>query len=256
MIWDVPPKIWMPPKPAIIRPAEKKLLAPALAASFLPGMFPGGAISGGEPPVITLTDGVDAPSAFTTTHTFSSQNIGSAAADRYVIVAAAVESGAGTPTITSVTIGGVSATFLVNAANANFTRGVLASLLVTTGTTTTIVINTSTNSVAYMAVWSKVGGTTPDTPFDTGSDNTITGGSASLTIDYPANGAVLGLAAGHYMTGGAGSLTGLTSTGSAIGIVGSMRVGHDNGVSAETNHAIAKSSYYGSDGVLLAASWG
>lgn len=37
--------LWIPPKPAIIRPAEYRLLKPAhalpLAASFLPGMFPG-----------------------------------------------------------------------------------------------------------------------------------------------------------------------------------------------------------------------
>jgi hypothetical protein len=35
MIWDLPPKIWLPAKPAIIRPA------PVQKASFLPGMFPG-----------------------------------------------------------------------------------------------------------------------------------------------------------------------------------------------------------------------
>lgn len=37
----LPPKIWLPPKPAIIRPVEEKPLRPA---SFLPGMFPGGAV--------------------------------------------------------------------------------------------------------------------------------------------------------------------------------------------------------------------
>ncbi len=36
MPYDLPPKIWMPPKPAIIRPADKKLVK----ASFLPGWFP------------------------------------------------------------------------------------------------------------------------------------------------------------------------------------------------------------------------
>jgi hypothetical protein len=35
MTWDLPPKIWLPAKPAIIRPA------PVQKANFLPGMFPG-----------------------------------------------------------------------------------------------------------------------------------------------------------------------------------------------------------------------
>jgi hypothetical protein len=34
-----PPKIWLPPRPAIIRPAEKKLLRPQ-QANILPGWFP------------------------------------------------------------------------------------------------------------------------------------------------------------------------------------------------------------------------
>ena len=36
MPYDLPPKIWMPPKPAIIQPADSKLVK----ASFLPGWFP------------------------------------------------------------------------------------------------------------------------------------------------------------------------------------------------------------------------
>lgn len=43
MISDLPPKIWLPPKPAIIRPA------PIQKANFLPGMFPGGALMGAAP---------------------------------------------------------------------------------------------------------------------------------------------------------------------------------------------------------------
>ena len=43
MTWDLPPKLWVPPRPAIIRPADKKLLR-SVQASFMPGMFPGGAV--------------------------------------------------------------------------------------------------------------------------------------------------------------------------------------------------------------------
>ena len=44
MSWDLPPKLWLPSKPAIIRPA-KELLRPAKQASFVPGMFPAGAVA-------------------------------------------------------------------------------------------------------------------------------------------------------------------------------------------------------------------
>lgn len=46
MIWDIPPKIWLPTKPAIIRPA------PVQTANFLPGTFPGVMMAGsaGGPP--------------------------------------------------------------------------------------------------------------------------------------------------------------------------------------------------------------
>jgi hypothetical protein len=46
MTYDLPPKIWLPEKPAIIRPA------PVQKANFLPGMFPGmmmAAVAGGTP---------------------------------------------------------------------------------------------------------------------------------------------------------------------------------------------------------------
>lgn len=41
MIYDQPPPIWLPPKPAIIRPDNR-----IKKANFLPGMFPAGAASG------------------------------------------------------------------------------------------------------------------------------------------------------------------------------------------------------------------
>lgn len=44
---DMPPRLWLPPKPAIVRPAEKR-------ASFLPGSFPAGAIAATAPQPLTV----------------------------------------------------------------------------------------------------------------------------------------------------------------------------------------------------------
>lgn len=53
MSMDLPPKLWLPPKPAIIRPADQKLLRPQMA-SFLPGMFPAGAAASAEAPALPV----------------------------------------------------------------------------------------------------------------------------------------------------------------------------------------------------------
>jgi len=46
MIGDLPPKLWLPPKPALIRPAPERRLA-----SILPGLFPAGALASAAPAV-------------------------------------------------------------------------------------------------------------------------------------------------------------------------------------------------------------
>ena len=55
-LFDLPPKLWLPPKPAIIRAWKREELKrqPLVQASFLPGMFPAGAAAA-APPATTLT---------------------------------------------------------------------------------------------------------------------------------------------------------------------------------------------------------
>lgn len=53
----------------------------------------------------------------TNSYTFSSQNLGTAAADRYIVVAIATRKSGATTTISSVSVGGVSATIVVQQSN-------------------------------------------------------------------------------------------------------------------------------------------
>jgi hypothetical protein len=90
------------------------------------------------------------------TFTFNSQAFGSAATDRIVIVS--VMGGNGSAgTISSVTIGGVSASILVQVSDANLTGGI-AVAAVPTGTTGSVVVNMSTTrGGCAIGIWSATG---------------------------------------------------------------------------------------------------
>ena len=137
--------LWLPPaKPAIIRTHKE--------ASFLPGMFPGGAAAVGTPTLSYVT------TTFSTTdqtnYSFAGTSIGAAEGTRRVFVAVhSLQGGISSVTPTSVTIGGVSATSHVTIADLN-TRVSIWSALVPTGTTATIDVVFSTNqNCVHIGVW-------------------------------------------------------------------------------------------------------
>lgn len=135
---------------------------------------------------ITFTDsGVDGTDA--ASYTFSSKSIGTAAADRYVLVSVFARGG---DTFTfSMTIGGSSATEELTVLNSGsaFNRGSLFKLLVTSGTTADVVVTTSA-SVFRCGI---------DVYTLTGSDGalsdsfTSTADDGTGTIDCPANGSIV-----------------------------------------------------------------
>jgi hypothetical protein len=165
--------LWVPPKPAIIRPVDKELRRnllrpierelrttlrgkPVLATSFLPGFFPGALAEFVPPPTVayqTATTSGTNGSLFT--HTFVS--FGTANAQRYIVVAihhgSPVDVG-----INSVTIGGIAATVLgpFNGGTGSLWYGVaFAYALVPTGTFGTIAVTYSTNIFNNgIGVWS------------------------------------------------------------------------------------------------------
>lgn len=96
-------------------------------------------------------------------YTFSAQTIGTASADRRVIVGVHME---GARSITSATIGGVSATIVIQGGGSGKSGILIAA--VPTGTTADVVITLpGSNSSCAIGVWS-VTGMTSDTAVDTG----------------------------------------------------------------------------------------
>lgn len=127
------------------------------------------------------------------TYTFSSQNLGTAAADRYIIVyASGRDSGTSATSITEVTVGGVTATEVVQTSN-NPTNSTVAGLFIAavpTGTTGDIVItfNTSMVSGAYAAYRATgIEATATDV-----ATSTPASGDPSTTIDITAGGFAIG----------------------------------------------------------------
>lgn len=126
-----------------------------------------------------------------TSVTYSSQTIGTAASDRYVIVAVNVDQGSGT--ISSVTVGGVSAT----AAHSSFVLGPgvvgIYAALVPTGTTADIVITSSTTANGFHSAHWTVN-MASGTAYDTATNTQTSGANAVAGLDIPANGFAVGFA--------------------------------------------------------------
>jgi hypothetical protein len=184
---DLPPKaeLWLPPKPAIIRAWQRE---DAQRATFpMPLFVP---VAGKQ---LTFIDSAWS-NANTNVFDFTSKSFGVARADRYIIVGV---SGANNSVgITSIVIGGVTATLLedinVGESSGNVTA-MLAIAAVPTGATGTIQVNWSgTEDVCGIGWWRAVG-LTSATPHDllsntsnpaTGSLDTLSGGFIVAFVSY------------------------------------------------------------------------
>lgn len=141
-----------------------------------------------------------------TTYTFSSCNIGSANANRYVVVIGSGYSGnvLTARSVSSVTIGGNSASVDYTASNA--ASQCAAKLLVTTGNTANIVVTCSGSMANYSIAVYVVYGLNSTTPVDsqTGLSN-----PATLTMTTTAGGVIFG-AITVLSSSGNSTITGLT----------------------------------------------
>jgi hypothetical protein len=194
-----PPPIWLPPKPAIIRPAAEPVRAfiPGLTVPFVAKV----------PPATVSYRATAGDAGNNSTYTFSSVDIGSAASNRY-IVAAVLNSSAGASNLTSATIAGVSATIL-KAAYGGGSSDIAATLIgasVASGTTGTISVTFSTGQVrCAIGVWA-VYGLQSTTPVATASSIV---NPASFSIATQSGGIVI--AAGNSGdSAGTASWTGVT----------------------------------------------
>lgn len=191
---------WLPPKPAIIRPAPDDLQRDwrrePKKANFPPGWFPAGAAAAGGPDLSVVSTDTDATN--TGQYTFSNVPFGAAASDRLLIIALGGGSTVGPITLLSVTIAGATATIHAQANNSANTRNghaAVASALVAAGTSGTIVITWDDGGGGAMldtayALY-RVTGLQSATPTDTA---TASGGSPTMSIDRANNGFIVAAA--------------------------------------------------------------
>jgi len=206
-----------------------------LKANHLIGLGVGGA----EKTVEYL--GTDTAGGSGATFTFAGAPFGDASGARMILVGICGRHEDGGEHIDSATIGGVSATILVDVSDLGASVGSSASLFIAnvpTGTSGTIVATfdtTVTNDEAVIGIW-RLEGFNSYTPFDTGSN---TSDDLDMTINIPAGGAAF--ACGLGTTGSTLSISGLsedfsdgtfTADSAAIG-------GHSSDMLAETNRAIS-----------------
>lgn len=129
------------------------------------------------------------------TYTFTSVNLGPAAADRYVVVVPSNAVGVSGRTLTGVTIGGSAATLHVNAnivSGANTAICAIAGLLVPSGTSANVVVTFSGNmNTCYLRTYALTGllSTTPTAQKAT--TNASSGLSISDVINIAANGILI-----------------------------------------------------------------
>jgi hypothetical protein len=162
-----------------------------------------GVFSGGTPATVSFTDNV-ATDAVQTTYTFTTRAIGTAAANRVVVISCSMEQSgpSGLPTVASVTIGGISATQVATVTASDGTEVLeMWEAAVPTGTTATIVVNLNNDSeFCAMGVWAVYGAGT--TKYNSATSNS-TGSPISASINSPAGGVIIAASA----IGGGGTWT-------------------------------------------------
>jgi len=132
--------------------------------------------------------------ASTTTFTYAGQSIGTATTDRYVVIGTMAAGGGGAGvTVSSITVGGIAATIVVQRnGNSGASNAVtaLAIAAVPTGTTATVVVTYSaTQARSAIGVWSCTGLVTPD-PIST---NSSVANPSSLTLSTYSGGFAIGM---------------------------------------------------------------
>lgn len=187
-----------------------------------------------------------------TTYTFSGQGIGTAAANRKVVVATSALSAGGAPrTVASLTVGGVAATLVkqVNAASGNYPSLEIWQAVVPTGTTGDIVVTWDNGAVRCgIGVWAVYGA--KSAAHDTGSSTASPLADAAFVV--PTNG--VGLAAA--MSGSSATYTWTNMTERYDGTVegGMTHSGADT--STAGTQAITATLSASGEQLMALASWG
>ncbi|MFZ1301126.1 MAG: hypothetical protein WAQ27_00905 [Candidatus Microsaccharimonas sp.] len=143
-----------------------------------------------------------------TTYTFTAQNLGAAADDRYIIVCASSRKGGSVATsIASVTVGGITATQVVQATTTSTNSSVAGIYIaaVPTGTTGDVVVNFIVNQTRAGIALYRATDINPIATFTSTSNNNVPISSATVLT----NGILVGAGTGSSTT--SPSITGLVA---------------------------------------------
>lgn len=222
---------------------------------MFPFPYSSGSTGGGVAEVSCTDDSIDTGSA--TTYTFSSQALGTAASDRKIVVGAFAVNAV--KAVSSMTIGGVSASLVVAKTNSGGEQIELWQAAVPTGTTGDVVVTWAGGQLGCgIGVFRIVGA--ESAAHDTGGS--AAAGAGSDTLDIPANGVAVGVAGTNPNGIPTWTWTGLTEDYDAGGIItasdGSHTGASDAFATTQTGLSItATATSYGVRGSVMAiASWG
>lgn len=169
-----------------------------------------------------------ADTANATIYTFSSQNLGTADAARYIIIAIQARGTTAGLTVSSVTIGGVAATISVQRTNStsNYNVAALVIAAVPTGTTGDVVVTLSVEALRSAIKMYRAVGINSATASDTDSSVAT---HPTCALDVPAGGFAIGCAC---VAQGGGAAATTTWTG----------IAEDSDVVVETNFTTTSAS--------------
>lgn len=187
---------------------------------------------------------------------FASQPIGTAAADRYVVVAISNYASLDIPVVSSVSVGGTACTKAVDASRyapgvRNMTMWITNSA-VASGNTATIEVNTTdTNTGIVIAVWAVYGIASPTANTTASTTVNTTTPTHSLGIAFPTGGVLIAASVNSNSSGA--NMTWNGATEDLDGAFGSIKFA---GASTNSGNGIVK--VYGSSassGTFIAATW-
>lgn len=210
------------------------------------------------PPSLTFLQ-VSEDTADLTNYSFAGVNFGAADATRRIVCAVHFGDNVNARTISSATIGGVSATIHVNLSATLSAVGII-SALVPTGTSGTVAVNFS-GAVDRCAIATyRAADETSSSPHATASDTSVSSGLLTTTINIPANGWVIA-AAGRSSAAATFTATGFTEQyDSAFSDAGGVmrHGGFASGLPAQTGRTISSQSTEtgAQNGNLAVISWG
>jgi hypothetical protein len=246
------PKLWLPPKPAIVRPAREVWLPPVrlrLDPAFMPGITPVIA-GGGAAKSISFIDTAILTTNLTT-YSFTGLDFGAAQGDRYIIGVAV--SGTAERSLSSATIGGVAARVVVSVSGGGATdrnAGIIIAN-VPTGTSGAIAVTWSSGCAHCAIGWWRATGLANEVEHHFGSSTADPG---VATINTLAGGiAVAGMISA---SGGTFSWTGASERyDQAIGENSSVHSGADANTDGNALQITADDSGSIPARAFVAASW-